>query len=149
MAVHGLNDALNDALMNRLRNNRCRAIRTHASCVGTLVAIVGSFVVLAWGQGSVGCPVHDHQHARLFTGQEGFEKNKTIRFDGGMNEGGGFLTIFRHHHAFSACQYISLHHPWRPCKAVQSGLDIGCSIKTLVSGCRNPCSLHRLLGMQF
>ncbi len=147
--MHGLNDSFHNTLVYRLGNNGCRTICTHASRVWSLVAIVGSLVVLARWKGSESCPVHHDQHAGFLSWQKSLQQHEAIALDGSHDEGTGFFPVFGHDHPFASSEDIAFHHPRLSSEPVQGGFNIRRCIETLIRSRRNTCSLHRLLGMKF
>ena len=149
MTMHGLNNTLNNALMDRLGNHGGRTIGAHATGVGTLVAIVGSLVILARRQGPVGCAVHHDKHAGLLSGEEGFEEDKTVRFNGRTNEGSGNIAVFGHDDALATSKHVSLDHPREPSKRIQGAVNIRRAVQSLIGCSRNTSRFHGLFCMQF
>ncbi len=120
----------NHALKNRLDNgvNRCvhhalrqvgnRSVSPHTTCVGTLVAVKGTLVVLGCRQNVKLVAIDQSKEGKLLTRQELLDdhagtrvaelvvqEHLPCRFD-------RLLDGFRHDHALAQCQAVRLDHDW-------------------------------------
>jgi hypothetical protein len=124
MLMHRLDNPLKDSLVNNVRDNRSRTIGTHSTCVWAKVTVVRTLVVLTWGQRSVGCTVHDDEHAGFFPRKEGLKQYKSVAFYRGGDESMGLLSILGDHDAFSAGQNVSLDDPRLAIVGIEGRINI-------------------------